>query len=267
MSNDSLKNIIGVALGVCLVCSILVSTAAVALKPRQVANQTLEKRKNVLIAGDLMKKGEKVDVEKIFSGQIQPVLIQLETGERLPDDKMTGELAPEKFDVKKISKDPDTSRKVPEEQQKAGIKRVPINMMIYFVKEGNGYKKIIFPVHGSGLWSVMYGFLALDKDLKTVSGFTIYEHGETPGLGGEVENPRWQASWKGKIAFDDEGNFKLNVLTKGQASPGSNDQIDALSGATLTSQGMRGLIDFWFGPEGYAPFLEKLRIQRGGQNE
>jgi Na+-transporting NADH:ubiquinone oxidoreductase subunit C len=265
MSNDSLKNIIGVALGVCLVCSILVSTAAVALKPRQVANQILERRINVLIAGELMKKGEKVDVDAIFSEKIQPVLIQLENGEQLPKEKMTGKLAPEKFDVKKISKDPDTSRKVTTEKVKAGIKRVPINMMIYYVKEGNGYSKIIFPVHGSGLWSVMYGFLALDRDLKIIRGFTVYEHGETPGLGGEVENPRWQTSWKGKIAFDDEGKYKLNVLAKGQASPGSTDEIDGLSGATLTSQGMKDLMDFWFGPAGYAPFLDKLRKQQGGR--
>jgi Na+-transporting NADH:ubiquinone oxidoreductase subunit C len=265
MSNDSLKNIIGVALGVCLVCSILVSTAAVALKPRQVANETLEKRKNVLIAGDLMKKGEKVDIDAIFAEKIQPVLINLETGQQLPKEKMTGKLAPEKFDVKKISKDPDTSRRTTAEEEKAGIKRVPINMMIYRVKEGNGYSKIIFPVHGSGLWSVMYGFLALDKDLKTVKGFTIYEHGETPGLGGEVENPRWQASWKGKIAFDDEGKYKLNVRAKGLAVPGSTDEIDGLSGATLTSQGMKDLFDFWFGPAGYGPFLDKLRKEQGGR--
>ena len=265
MSNDSLKNIIGVALGVCLVCSILVSTAAVVLKPRQVANETLEKRKNVLIAGDLMKKGEKVDIEAIFSEKIQPVLINLETGQQLPKEKMTGNLSPKKLDVKKISKDPDTSRRTRAEEVKAGIKRVPIDMIIYFLKDGDGYSKIIFPVYGSGLWSVLYGFLALDKDLKTVRGFTIYEHGETPGLGGEVENPRWQASWKGKIAFDDEGNYKLNVLTKGHAGPGSNDEIDALSGATLTSQGLKGLIDFWFGPAGYGPFLDTLRKQQGGR--
>jgi Na+-transporting NADH:ubiquinone oxidoreductase subunit C len=265
MSNDSLKNIIGVALGVCLVCSILVSTAAVALKPRQVANQTLERRKNVLIAGDLMKKGEKVDVDAIFSEKIQPVLIQLETGEQLPKEKMTGKLAPENFDVKRISKDPDTSRRTPAEEEKAGIKRVPINMLVYFVKEGNGYAKVIFPVHGSGLWSVIYGFLALDKDLKAVKGFTVYEHGETPGLGGEVENPRWQASWKGKIAFDENGKYKLNVLAKGNVSPGSDNEIDGLSGATLTSRGMKDLMEFWFGPAGYGPFLEKLKQQGGPQ--
>jgi Na+-transporting NADH:ubiquinone oxidoreductase subunit C len=265
MSNDSLKNIIGVALGVCLVCSILVSVAAVSLKPRQVANEILEKRKNVLIAGDLMKKGEKVDIDAIFAEKIQPVLINLETGQQLPKEKMTGKLAPEQFDVRRISREPDTSRKVPKEKEKAGIRRVPIDMMIYFLKEGDGYSKIIFPVHGGGLWSVIYGFMALDKDLKTVRGFTVYEHGETPGLGGEVENSRWQASWKGKIAFDDEGKYQLNVRAKGLASPGSTTEIDGLSGATLTSQGMKDLMEFWFGAAGYGPFLDRLRKEQGGR--
>ncbi|MGD2088619.1 MAG: Na(+)-translocating NADH-quinone reductase subunit C [Candidatus Aminicenantes bacterium] len=265
MSNDSLKNIIGVALGVCLVCSILVSTAVVTLKPRQLANEILEKRKNVLIAGDLMDKGEEVDIEAIFSEKIQPVLINLETGQQLPEEKMTGDFDPGKFDVKEAAKDPDISRKTPAEEKKAGIKRVPVNMMIYFVKEGDSYGKIIFPIYGSGLWSVMYGFVALDRDLQTVRGFTIYEHGETPGLGGEVENPRWQASWEGKIAFDENGNYKLDVLAKGLASPDSKTEIDALSGATLTSQGLRDTMEFWFGPAGYGPFLDKLREQQGGR--
>ncbi len=257
-SNDTLKNIIGVALVVCLVCSILVAATAVALKPRQEANKILEKRKNVLIAGTLMKKGEDVNVESIFSEKIKPALIDLKTGDRLPDEKMTGELAPENFDVKKISKDKDLGRVLPGDIDKAKIKRMPTQMMIYFVKEGDGYSRIIFPVHGSGLWSTMYGFLALDKDLKTVRGFTFYEHGETPGLGGEVDNPKWQALWKGKIAFDETGNLKLKVI-KGIAAPDSNDQIDGLSGATLTTKGIDDLIKFWFGPEGYGPYLEKLR--------
>ncbi len=265
MSNhDSLKNIIGVALGVCLVCSILVAAATVALKSRQEANQRLEKLKNILLAGDLMKKGEKIDVEAVFAEKIQPALIELKTGEPLPAEKMTGRLSPEKFDVKVISKDPDASRLIPAQDDKAGIKRAPMDMLVYFVKEGDGFSKIILPVHGSGLWSFIYGFLALDRDLKTIRGFTVYEHGETPGLGGEVENPSWQNSWKGKTAFDDEGRFQLKIL-KGKASPGSTTEIDGLSGASLTTRGVDNFMQFWLGPQGYGPFLAKLRTKQGIQ--
>jgi Na+-transporting NADH:ubiquinone oxidoreductase subunit C len=264
MSNDSLKNIIGVALGVCLVCSILVATATVALKSRQEANQRLEKLKNILLAGDLMKKGEKKNIEAVFAEKIKPALIDLKTGGQLPEEKMTGNLSPEKFDVKVTAKEPDTSRLIPASDDKADIKRMPVYMLVYFVKEGDEFSKVILPVYGSGLWSTIYGFLALDKDLKTIKGFTVYEHGETPGLGGEVENPKWQDVWKGKTAFDDQGKIILKIL-KGKANAGSTTEIDGLSGATLTTRGVDNFIQFWLGSEGYGPFLAKLRIQRENQ--
>ena len=260
-SNDSLKNIVGVALGVCLVCAILVSTTAVVLKPRIADNQRFELLRNVLIAGDLME--EKADVEKIFSEKIEPALIDLKTGDRLPKEEMTGNLAPEKFNVQRAAKDSDIGMVIPGDKDRANIKRMPTRMMLYFVKENEGYSKIIFPVYGSGLWSVMYGFLALDKDLKTIEGFTVYEHGETPGLGGEVDNPRWKAFWTGKLIFDETGQYIFKVL-KGQAAPGAASEIDGLSGATLTTRGVDDMIAFWFGPDGYGPFLEKMKKDRGG---
>ena len=267
-TSDSLKNIIGVALAVCVVCSILVSTAAVALKPRQEANQRLEKIKNILIAGDLLEgKGKRKEIEAIFSEKIHPVLIELKTGDQLPKEKMTGKLSPENFDVTQLSKDSKFGRIIPSADDRANIKRMPLNMMVYYVKEGTDrYSKIIFPVYGSGLWSVMYGFLALDWDLKAIRGITFYEHGETPGLGGEIDNARWKASWKGKIAFDEAGNLKLKVL-KGLAAPGAASEIDGLSGATLTTRGVDNMIAFWFGSQGYGPFLEKLRNKKEGSNE
>jgi Na+-transporting NADH:ubiquinone oxidoreductase subunit C len=275
VANESLKNIIGVALVVCLVCSILVAAATVVLKSRQEANQKLEKLKNILMAGALMKEGEKVDLEAIFTEKIKPVLIRLKSGEPLPMEKITAftnaNLAPEKFDIKTISKDPAASRLIPRREDIANIKRVPLYMPVYFVKEGkkgekeekgDDYQKIILPVYGSGLWSTIYGFLALDKDLKTVRGFTVYEHGETPGLGGEVVNPTWQNSWKGKIAFNDKGEPVLKIIKK-KAAPGSTDEIDGLSGATLTTRGVDNFIHFWLGPSGYGPFLAKLRAKQG----
>ncbi len=274
-TSDSLKNIVGVALGVCFVCSILVSTAAVALKPRQDTNKRLEKRKNVLIAGDLLKEKDNANVETLFTEKIQPVIVELKTGEQLPEDKMTKELNPENYDIQKISKAAAFSQVVPTSEDKAGLKRIPTHMLLYLVKEGEKISQIIFPVYGQGLWSTMYGFLAIDRDLKTIRGFTIYEHGETPGLGGEVDNPRWKDSWKGKAAFDDDGQLKLEVLAKGRAAPGSTSEIDALSGATLTTVGVDNMIKFWFGSRPkdaepkikgyYRPFLEKLREE--GLNE
>jgi Na+-transporting NADH:ubiquinone oxidoreductase subunit C len=186
---------------------------------------------------------------------------------------MTGQLDPENFDIKKIWRTPDYSEPVPSGQYTATMKRVPTHMIVYFVKEGEQIEKVIFPVYGNGLWSTMYGFIALDKDLKTIKGLTFYEHGETPGLGGEIENPNWKASWKEKIVFNHTGELQLKVL-KGRAGPGSTTEIDGLSGATLTTVGVDDMIVFWFGPRPkttsqgkgyYRPFLDKLKKQLGGQ--
>lgn len=259
-SSDSISKTVVVALGVCLVCSILVASAAVFLKPRQDANKALEKRKNILLAGDLIKEDDKgnVDIEGIFKDKVTPVLLDLKSGEIVSADNLPSILKPDNFDIKKVLKTAAVSSSIPGKQDIAGIKKKPTHMLIYFVKENNQVTRIIFPILGKGLWSTLYGFMALDKDLKTVAGITFYEHGETPGLGGEVDNKRWKASWKGKLAFDDSGNWSLNVL-KGVAGQGSRTDIDGLSGATITTRGVNNLVKFWFGPDGYGPYLEKLR--------
>ncbi len=256
MSTDSIKKTIGVALGVCIVCSVLVSTAAVYLKPKQELNKAQEKRRNILKAGGLL--SESGDIATIFSEKIRPVMVELKTGERLAKDKMTGPLAPENYSIKKASRDPQTSSQLTLAQDFGDIKRIPNHALLYLVKGTDGISQIIFPVHGKGLWSTMYGFISLDRDFKTVQGFTFYEHGETPGLGGEVDNPKWQASWKGKIAFDETGQFQLQVL-KGKAAADSSHDIDGLSGATITTRGVHNLVKFWLGPDGYGPFLAKVR--------
>jgi Na+-transporting NADH:ubiquinone oxidoreductase subunit C len=134
-------------------------------------------------------------------------------------------------------------------------------MVVYLVKEDNKVDKIVLPVYGKGLWSTMYGFMALDKDLKTVKGFTFYDHAETPGLGGEIDNPRWKNSWKEKQAFDEEGNVKIEVI-KGQVDtsrPDAKYQIDGISGATLTARGVDHLVQFWLGDNGYGLLIKSLR--------
>ena len=113
--------------------------------------------------------------------------------------------------------------------------------------------RVILPVHGSGLWDLMYGFLAVDADGKTVRELIYYQQAETPGLGGEVQNPSWQAKWDGKKLYKD-GEVAINVTKN--ANPDSPYQIDALSGATLTSNGVQNTIQYWAGEQGFGPFLK-----------
>jgi len=259
MSNDSIKKIMLVALGVCFVCSILVSTAAVTLRDKQEVNKRLDRIDNILLAGDLFEEG--AESLTIFEEKIQPVIIDLETGEEVPPAQYDEVLNIENFEVEAVAADADHGEAIPAGQDIARILRRPLSMLIYQVVENDEMKKIILPIYGKGLWSTLYGFIALGEDLTTIQGFTFYEHGETPGLGGEVDNPRWKDSWKGKQAFDDNGNVIIEVI-KGRVDNAAAEaihQIDGLSGSTLTTRGVDNLVKYWLGDSGYSNYLQKLR--------
>ena len=259
MSQDSTVKTIGVAAGICLFCSLFVSVAAVKLKPLQVANQKLDKVKNILQVANLADTVGKSEYMALYRERILPVLVELSSGETVTEfDEV---LDPNNFDILAVSGQADYSRALDAETDIAGIRRQPLHMVVYQLLESDSLEKLILPIYGKGLWSTLYGFLALEKDLKTVSGITFYQHGETPGLGGEVDNPNWKGSWQGKQAFDEDGNLIIQVI-KGKVipgSPGSEHQIDGLSGATLTARGVDNLVKFWLGDNGYGPYLKQLR--------
>ncbi len=263
MSNDSTKKTLTVALGVCFVCSILVSAAAVGLKKIQKENLENERIRNILIAGNLWQDG--IELRATYDRLIRGKMIDLASGETISDP--AGSLNPETFDVKTMARDGKFNEAIPAERDLADILFRPKEMAVYHVVEGDTLKNVILPVYGKGLWSTMYGFIALDSDLRTIRGFTFYEHGETPGLGGEVDNPAWKNSWVGKEAFDTTGKLILEVI-KGKVDPLSSsakNQIDGLSGSTLTTRGIDNLVRYWLGEYGYGPYLKKLR-NKGSQN-
>jgi Na+-transporting NADH:ubiquinone oxidoreductase subunit C len=102
--------------------------------------------------------------------------------------------------------------------------------------------------------------LALEADMQTVAGIGFYQHAETPGLGGEIDNPKWKSSWVGKQAYNNN-ELVLSVL-KGKADlsrPGSESQIDGLAGATLTTRGVNNLVQYWLGEQGFAPLISHLK--------
>jgi Na+-transporting NADH:ubiquinone oxidoreductase subunit C len=255
MSNDSTGKTILVAFLLCVVCSLIVSAAAVSLKPIQERNKVLEKKKNILKVAGLYKKG--VDIEKVFNSNITIKFVDFKTGQ------YTTVKNPIKFDQKKAAKDPKKNYIIPRKQDLAGIKKRSQIGQVFLVKKNSRIETLILPMHGKGLWSTMYGFIALKGDLNTVKGFSFYEHGETPGLGGEVDNPNWKKLWAGKKLKLANGTL-LKVI-KGKAKAGSLSQIDGLSGATITTNGVDKLVRFWLGKEGYAPYLKSIR-HLGGQN-
>jgi len=199
-----------------------------------------------------------VSIDEAFS-QIESKLVDLRTGNYVTDMDV------ESYEQRSAAADPKSNIVLSKEQDIAGIKRQAKIAKVYLISDEQGLQKVILPIHGYGLWSTLYGFLALEGDLNTVIGMGFYEHAETPGLGGEVDNPRWRASWTGKKLFDAEGEIKIDVVKGGvsQNPDVGQYQIDALAGATLTSRGVKNLVDFWVGDLGFGPYLAKLEEQRG----
>ena len=250
---ESVARTLTVALLVCLVCSVVVSAAAVALKPVQTTNRLQDKQRNILQIAGLY--DESRSIEEQFS-QITPRLVDLRTGE------FSDAQDPLTFDQQKASKDPDMSQQLTGEQDIASIRRRADYSTVYVVENTDGsIKTLILPIHGYGLWSTLYGFMALESDLQTVVGLGFYQHAETPGLGGEVDNPNWKAQWQGKGVYDESGDVDISVV-KGSVDPNSpkaEHQVDGLAGATLTSRGVESLVRFWLGEDGFGPFLDHLR--------
>ncbi len=251
-SNDSMIKTLTIATLLCVVCSVVVSTAAVLLKPQQIANKEDNFKRNILAAADLLKTDVAID-EQFKSVAIK--LVDLQTG------KFSNELDVAKYDQRKASKDPSLSEALDGAVDIAKINRLEKYAEIYVVSKADGGSVLVLPVRGYGLWSTLYGFLAVEGDMNTVVGLGFYEHGETPGLGGEVDNPRWKAFWPGKKLFNDDGSVAIEII-KGNVDPsaaGAEHKVDGLSGATLTSKGVHNLLQFWLGNNGYGAFLANMR--------
>lgn len=235
------------------VCSFLVSLASVGLRPRQEANRALERKKNILFAAGLFQ--EDKDIDTLFS-VIEPRIINLVTGEFVPEKEMSVQ----DFDQLASTNDKKISRSLLKDEDSAGIRRLEKYSLVYLVTNNSKLSQVVLPVRGKGLWSTMYGYVALDSDLRSIKGLAFYEHGETPGLGGEIENPAWLAGWQGKKIFDDQGNIALRVVKGNSKAKGeaASYEIDGLSGATLTGDGVERLFHFWFDKQGFKPFLNRL---------
>ena len=252
MSRDSIGHTLIVAVVLCVACSLLVSGAAVGLKPRQMQNKERNSQKKILELTGLY--NPEVPIEESFKS-IDTRVVNLDTGEYVSD------IEPNSFDQRRAARDPALSESIPSNEDVAGIVRRENDSIVYLVDKDGELDQIVMPVRGTGLWSTMYGYLALSHDGTTVRGITFYEHGETPGLGGEIDNSQWQASWVGKHIFDEGGELKLNVI-KGMvdtAKPNAEFEIDGISGATITANGVTNMIHYWMGPKGFGPYLHRLQ--------
>ena len=256
-NKDSVSGTLIVAFCVCLVCAVVVSTAAVALKPLQDQNIEQDRQRNILAAAGLL------DATRPVAAQFAAVetrLVDLNTGEYSQAQDIAS------YNQMKAAKDSATSSSFSELDavDLAKIGRREDYALVYLVPtESGSLDKVILPIRGYGLWSTLQGFVALESDLNTLSGLGFFAHKETPGLGGEVDNPGWKQTWVGKQAFRN-GELAIQVI-KGAVAPGTADaeyKVDGLAGATLTTKGVDNLVRFWLGEQGFGPYLDNLRSGR-----
>lgn len=253
--NESVGKTLLVAFLVCVVCGVVVATAAVSLRPVQNENKLIDKRMNILLAAGMYDASQ--DVNEQFKS-IERKFVDIDSGDYVE--------MPESYDQRTAAKDPAQSERLSGDVDIAGIKNQAEVAEVYLARGNNGeLSRIILPVHGYGLWSTLYGFLALEPDANTVAGLGFYEHGETPGLGGEVDNPKWKALWHGKKLYGDQGEVEIQVIkgTVESNTPNAEHKVDGLAGATLTSKGVSNLLRFWVGENGFGPYLKRMR-QGGG---
>ncbi len=227
--------IVGFAAAVCLVASLFVAGSAVGLKDRQDQNRLLDVQKKVLTVAGLMDSDADLsdaEIGELYSATIQPKAIDLKTGQPAPDVDVQA------YDQQKAMKDPASElRRARQPARRSTASRT--RSLVFDVVEDGELKALILPIEGQG---PLGDALRLPRPRARRAhdrGITFYEHDETPGLGGEVDNPRWKAQWPGRLAFDGRGNPKIGVK-KGLAGSVEEDpyQVDGLSGATITSRGV-----------------------------
>ena len=262
-NKDSIGNIIMIAVLVCLGCSIVVSGAAVGLKSVRADNKALDRSKNVLLAAGLSANeiATRQQIQDRFA-EFEPVVMDLLDKRMLTAEEARKEKGIDvvSFDQRSTVKDPMWSTELSVSEDVAMIKRREHFALAYLLRSEGRIEKFVLPIHGYGLWSTMYGFIALEGDGNTVAGITFYEDGETAGLGAEINNPAWKGIWPGKEIYGADGTVALKVA-KGAVDPsakGAQYQVDGLSGATLTSRGVENMVAYWMGNAGYGPILKNM---------
>lgn len=265
MSKDSIFKTFLVAFLTCAVCGTFVAATAVLLKPYQLENQELFKNKNILMAAGLMKQGEKVSKTEVAErfGKLRVVKYDFTTGEIVAEGAEAL-----KYDERLAAKAGPDSVKIGATPYKTGLSTRGRfgTAYIYSGTDESGKKTqtVVIPIVGKGLWSLMSGLISLTgDDLNEVHSLLFYEHGETAGLGGEIENPLWAGKWTGKTAYDASGKPAVRVVKGPARDPHDKFEVDGISGSTLTCNGVNGTVWYWLAE--YRPLVEKLLAEGGNK--
>tara|TARA_B100000989_G_scaffold95511_1_gene69466 strand:- start:173 stop:940 length:768 start_codon:yes stop_codon:yes gene_type:complete len=251
MNKDSALNIAFVGVGLCLLCSAIISLIAIQLRSVQNENVVKDMQKKIVSSAGLQL--EYGSVENAMMN-IKTIVVDLDQGKIV-------DINPNSYELSKELREEGKYKFLSAENDIASIKKREKYSKVYIEYKDDKINTLILPVRGYGLWGILYGYLAIKSDFNTVAGLEFYEHKETPGLGAEIDNPKWKALWKGKKIYQENGEVSLKVI-KGNvlaSSDNINYEVDGLSGATLTCNGVTNLIAYWMGSDGFLNFINNLR--------
>lgn len=251
---DSTARALALALGVALVCAVLVSSVSVSLRPLQQANVEAERAAQLeVVLNTLSRIGHAQTL-----ADLETHIVELDSGRY--DDSIDAS----SFDAERAAAQAASSIAIPAAQDLAGLKRRAKHAPVYLVRDARErIELIILPLSGRGYQSTLYAWLVLDGDTRRVRALKFYKHGETPGIGARIEDPQWEARWRDLRAFDDLGVLRIGVRKQRAVNPDDvNFQVDAISGATRTSQGVDGMLRFWLGDLGFGPYLRRIQRER-----
>lgn len=241
LPNDSTTKTFTVALLIALTSALIVSTTSVLLRPIQEINRERDRQAQIVAV---------VSAGVGDAGALRARIVDLESG------RFNTELDPAMFDQRAAARDEERSIAIPAPADIAGLGRRAKHARVFTRVTDGKLDLIVLPVHGQGYQSMLYGYLALRGDLNTVAALTFYEQGETPGLGARITDKVWQAEWRGKKVADDSGTVKIGVASGKTTGP---HDVDGISGASRTAQGVTNLLRFWLGEYGYGQLLAQLR--------
>ncbi|WP_377506972.1 NADH:ubiquinone reductase (Na(+)-transporting) subunit C [Octadecabacter sp. R77987] len=245
LPNESRTKTVIVAFLVSAVCAVLVSSATVVLRPIQTANRAAEEQARI---SDLVRgiPGMSALLEQ-SGGTLSTVVIDLDRG-RAAQDVTTETLEAALADQANWSV-------LDAGDDLAGLGQRPNYAQVFLLREGADISLILLPVAGQGYGGRIDAIVALHGDMNTIAGIAVTQHSETPGLGGRIEDPSWQAGFPGTLMRDDSGDVRFNVA-RGTAT--TEFEVDGITGATRTSNGVTRMMRFWLGPQGYGPLLDAI---------
>lgn len=242
-----------------IVCSSIVSASVVLLRPIQLNNQLLERSGNILQLTGLLPPGGRVEDEVLLGlfRSLDARVVDIDSA------SLDSEFDPYTFDGRRAAADPELSTPIPPGQDLAGLGRRSRFKTVYLVWQDDTLTRIVLPIRGAGMWSMLHGYISLEADFNTIAGVVFYEQAETPGLGDQIAAPHWQRKWAGKKLYDARGEMLFHVAEGPveEGSPAADYQVDALTGATVTANAVTALLQYWFGPNGYGPLLQAMREQ------